>query len=131
MGFRYPSAQWSLGVSSPTVSEVIADLERALGARLLDRGAQGVEPTTYGRAILKRGLAAFDELKQGIRDIEFLSDPTVGELRLGCDESLAAAMLPLIIQRFSHRYPKAILDINDIDIGTYPRTCAIMDSIFS
>jgi hypothetical protein len=29
-------------------------------------------------------------------------------------------MLPLIIQRFSQRYPKAILDINDIDIGTYP-----------
>jgi DNA-binding transcriptional LysR family regulator len=109
-----------LGVSPPTVSEVIADLERALGVRLLDRGPQGVEPTAYGRAMLKRGLAAFDELKQGIRDIEFLSDPTVGELRLGCDESLAAATLPLIIQRFSQQYPKVILDINDIDIGTYP-----------
>jgi DNA-binding transcriptional LysR family regulator len=71
MGFRYPSAQWSLGVSSPTVSEVIADLERALGARLLDCGAQGVEPTTYGRAILKRGLAAFDELKQGSETSSF------------------------------------------------------------
>jgi|SRR6185437_16410525 len=109
-----------LGVSAPTVSEVIADLERALGVRLLDRGTQGVAPTTYGRAMLKRGLAAFDELKQGIRDIEFLADPTVGELRIGCDESLSAATLPRIIQRFSQQYPKVILNIDDIDIGTYP-----------
>ena len=75
-----------LGVAPPTVSEVIADLERALGVRLLERGPKGAEPTLYGRALLKRGTAAFDELKQGIRDIEFLSDPAVGEVHIGCDE---------------------------------------------
>lgn len=32
-----------LGVSPPTVSEVIADLEHGLGVRLLDRSPQGVE----------------------------------------------------------------------------------------
>src|SRR4029453_834871 len=48
---------------------VIADLEHALGVRLLDRNPQGVEPTVFGTALLKRGTAAFDELKQGIRDI--------------------------------------------------------------
>jgi hypothetical protein len=37
-----------LGVSQPAVSEVIADLEHALGVRLLDRSAQGIEPTIYG-----------------------------------------------------------------------------------
>ena len=61
-----------LGISQPAVSEVIAALEDALGVRLFDRNARGVEPTVYGRALLKRGRAAFDELKQGIRDIEFL-----------------------------------------------------------
>jgi DNA-binding transcriptional LysR family regulator len=44
-----------LGVAPPTVSEVIADLERALGVRLLERGPKGAEPTLYGRALLKRG----------------------------------------------------------------------------
>ena len=83
-----------LGVAPPTVSEVIADLERALGVRLLERGPKGAEPTLYGRAFLKRGMAAFDELKQGIRDIEFLSDPAVGEVHIGCDELIAAATLP-------------------------------------
>src|SRR5437016_5337121 len=65
-----------LGISQPAVSDVIAGLEQSLGVRLFDRSPQGVEPTRYGHALLKRSLAAFDELKQGIRDIEFLSDPT-------------------------------------------------------
>src|SRR5262245_44489035 len=43
-----------LGVSHPAVSEVIADLESALGVKLFDRSAQGVEPTIYGDALLKR-----------------------------------------------------------------------------
>jgi DNA-binding transcriptional LysR family regulator len=89
-----------LGVSPPTISEVIADLEHGLGVQLLDRSPRGVEPTAYGAAILKRGLAAFDELRQGIKDIEFLADPTSGELRIGCPEAIAA-ILPPILEDFS------------------------------
>src|SRR3569833_110653 len=70
-----------LGVSQPSVSELIADLEYALNVRLLDRCSHGVEPTMYANALLKRSRTAFDELKQAIRDIEFLADPTVGDLR--------------------------------------------------
>jgi DNA-binding transcriptional LysR family regulator len=103
-----------LGVSQPAVSEVIADLEHALGVRLLDRSPQGVEPTMYGRAILKRSTVAFDELKQGIREIEFLSDPTTGELRIGCPESLAASILPPVVQRFSQQYPRVVLHMREV-----------------
>ena len=77
-----------LGVSQPAVSDAIADLEQALGVRLLDRRPQGIEPTMYGDALLRRSAAVFDELKQCIRDIEFLGDPTAGELRIGCPEEL-------------------------------------------
>jgi DNA-binding transcriptional LysR family regulator len=55
-----------LGVSQPAVSEIIADLEHAVGVRLLDRGPQGVTPTMYGQEMIERSRAAFDELKQGI-----------------------------------------------------------------
>src|SRR5437773_1523544 len=64
-----------LGVSTPSISEVIAALEHALGVRLLDRTSKGVTTTPYGDALLSRGRAAFDELRQGIRDIEFIADP--------------------------------------------------------
>src|SRR5262249_54065628 len=63
-------------VSQPAVSQVIVGLESALSAKLLDRSTRGVEPTIYGRALLGRARAAFDELRQGIRDIEFLADPS-------------------------------------------------------
>jgi DNA-binding transcriptional LysR family regulator len=103
-----------LGVSQPAVSEVIADLEHALGVRLLDRSPQGVVPTVYGHALLKRGTVAFDELKQGIREIEFLADPTAGELHIGCPESLAASILPPIVQRFLEQYPGVALHTRDV-----------------
>src|ERR1700758_2071941 len=72
-----------LGVSTPSISEVIAGLEHALGVRLLDRSSKGVVATLYGDALLARGRAAFDELRQGIRDIEFIADPETGEVRVG------------------------------------------------
>jgi DNA-binding transcriptional LysR family regulator len=72
-----------LATSQPTISRAIADMEHTLGVPLLDRSTQGVEPTQYGRAILKRGVAVFDELKQGVQDIEFLSDPPQESCELG------------------------------------------------
>lgn len=107
-----------LGVSHPTVSEVISDLEHVFGVRLFDRGPHGVEPTIYGNALLKRCVAAFDELKQSGRDIEFLTDSTTGELRIGCAESLSAAVLPQIIEQFSRQYPRVVLNVNAVVTGT-------------
>ena len=94
-----------LATSQPAVSRAIADLEHALGVRLLDRGPQGIEPTPYGRAIIARGVAVFDELRQGIKDIEFLSDPTAGELRFACSESMADGLVFEVIDRLTCRYP--------------------------
>lgn len=83
-----------LRVTQPSVSKAIGDLEAALGVRLFDRSPQGVAPTTYGSALLKCGSVVFDELRQGIRTIESLSDPTSGELRIGCLGAITATMIP-------------------------------------
>src|SRR3954453_4487522 len=61
-----------LATSQPAVSRSIAELENAIGVRLLDRSPQGIEPTPYGRALIKRGLVVFDELQQGVKDVRFL-----------------------------------------------------------
>ena len=103
-----------LGVSQPAVSEVIVDLEHALGVRLLDRSAQGIEATIYGDALLKRSIAVFDELKQSVRDIEHLADPTVGELRIGFTELLSTTILPLAISNFSQQYPRVAVHFDDV-----------------
>jgi DNA-binding transcriptional LysR family regulator len=109
-----------LRVSQPAVSEVIADLEHALGVRLLDRSSQGVAPTVYGDALLKRIIAAFDELKQSVRDIEFLADPTTGELKISCPPAIAATVLSQVIERFSEKYPRVVLHIDD-DVASATR----------
>jgi DNA-binding transcriptional LysR family regulator len=95
-----------LRMSQPSISEAIANLEAALRVRLLDRGPRGVEPTIYANALLRRGRVVFDELSQGVRDIEFLADPTAGEVRIGCPENLASGFVPAVIDRISRRYPK-------------------------
>jgi molybdenum-dependent DNA-binding transcriptional regulator ModE len=60
-----------LATSQPAVSRAIADLEHALGVRLLDRSPSGIEPTQYAHAIIKRKLAVFDELKQASKISNF------------------------------------------------------------
>ena len=55
-----------LAVTQPAISRAVADAEHALGVPLFDRGPQGVIPTRYGHALLKRGIAAFDEIDQGV-----------------------------------------------------------------
>jgi DNA-binding transcriptional LysR family regulator len=95
-----------LNTSQPNVSKSIADLEHALGARLLDRHSHGIEPTEFGRALLDGGAAVFDELRQTVKKIEFLADPTAGEVRIGSSPMLAASFVSAVIDRMSRRYPR-------------------------
>jgi DNA-binding transcriptional LysR family regulator len=100
-----------LGMTQSSVSQAIAALEHALDARLLDRTKRGVEPTIYGNALLKRARIAFDELRQGVKEIEFLSEHAAGEVRIGCPEAIAAGILPPIIEHMSQRYPRVNLQV--------------------
>jgi DNA-binding transcriptional LysR family regulator len=102
-----------LGVTQPAVSEIVASLESAFRVRLLDRSPQGVAPTIYGQALLKRGLAALDELKQGLRDISFLSDPSGGEVRVGWPESFTE-VLSGMVREFCLEHPGIALRIDHL-----------------
>jgi DNA-binding transcriptional LysR family regulator len=104
-------ASGQLGISQPVISKAIADLEGVLGVRLLDRLPQGVEPTPYGRALINRSVAIFDDLTTGVSEIEFLADPMSGELRIGASEGMASGLLPNIISRLASRHPRVTFDI--------------------
>jgi DNA-binding transcriptional LysR family regulator len=107
-----------LATSQPAISRSIGELEHALGVRLLDRTAQGIEPTPYGRALLKRGTAVFDELQQGIKDIRFLSDPTVGDLTIGASIAIAEGLICSVITRLCQRYPRLTFQVHATDTAT-------------
>jgi DNA-binding transcriptional LysR family regulator len=100
-----------LSTTQPAISKSIAQLERAIGVPLLERSPKGVEPTPYGRALLKRGTVAFDELKQGVRDIEYLSEPGTGELLIGTSPSLSEGVVFATIDRLSRQHPRLSIQI--------------------
>jgi DNA-binding transcriptional LysR family regulator len=97
-----------LAISQPAISRAVADIEHTLGVQLLDRSPQGIEPTRYGQALLKRGVTIFDELKQSVADIEFLADPAAGELWIGSSPGLADGVVLAVIERLSRQCPRVV-----------------------
>jgi DNA-binding transcriptional LysR family regulator len=98
-------------MSQSAVSESILHLESAIRVRLLDRTPQGIEPTIYAETLLKRGHVVFDELQQAIEDIEFLANPTVGEVRIACPEFLTEWLMPTTIDKLSCRFPQIVVRV--------------------
>ena len=107
-----------LNSTQPAISRSIAELEHALGVRLLDRHRQGIEPTEHGRALLDCGIAVFDDLRQGLKNIEFLSDPSTGEVRIGSTAFLAASFVSAVVDRLSRRYPRIVFHLVTAAAGT-------------
>jgi DNA-binding transcriptional LysR family regulator len=104
-------AAQSLNTTQPNISRSIAELEHALGVRLLDRHRQGIAPTEYGRALLDCGVAVFDDLRQGIKNIEFLADPAAGEVRIGSSTYVAETFVSAVIKRLSLRCPRIVFHL--------------------
>jgi DNA-binding transcriptional LysR family regulator len=106
-----------LSISNPVVSKSISDMEHVLGVRLLERAPHGIEPTSYGRALLDHGLVAFDELRQAVRHIEFLANPTAGEVRIGTTVAIGQGFATLVISRLSRRYPRITFHLAATESG--------------
>jgi DNA-binding transcriptional LysR family regulator len=111
-------AATQLNLTQPAVSKAISELEHTLGVRLLDRGRNGIEPTPHGRALLKRGAAIFDEIRQSVTELNFLSDPTAGEVRIATSEPMAAGFLPIVIARMTRQSPRASVFVRQSPIGS-------------
>jgi DNA-binding transcriptional LysR family regulator len=84
-------------------------------------GLQGVEPTTYGLAFINCGTAVFDELRRGVQEINFLSDPTVGDLRVGAASPLIDELIPAVVARLADRYPRIEFHVTENDTSTLCR----------
>ena len=95
-----------LAVSQPVVSKAISDMEYALGVQLLDRSRTGVEPTAQGHALIRRGTAIFDEMQQGLKDLEVLADPAAGKVAIAATPPVAGAIVAPAIEQLFRRFPR-------------------------
>jgi DNA-binding transcriptional LysR family regulator len=107
-----------LAITQPVVSKVIANLEDLLGVPLFDRSSRGVEPTPYGRALLKRSIAIFDDLRTSVDEIKFMADPASGELRIGSTEPLLAGLGVSVMNRLWRQYPRINFRVVEADSAT-------------
>lgn len=93
-------------VSQPALSAQVAEVERALGARLYDRDRHRVVPTPAGAALLER----IQSLLLGADDLGLaaaaLGDPLAGPLRLGVIPTIAPYLLPGLLPALRRKFPR-------------------------
>jgi DNA-binding transcriptional LysR family regulator len=56
----------------------------------------------------------FDELRQGVKSIEFLTDPTVGEIRVAGNEHIIAGLIATVFGRLRRQYPGIAIDVASV-----------------
>lgn len=99
-----------LAMSQAAISKALLEMERALGFPVLERHASGVEPTVAGRVLLERSRAVFDELGEGLREIDAFADPGRGHVRLGTTEAMLGVVTQLV-GHLSETHPGITLDV--------------------
>ena len=103
-GMRKAAGQ--LHLSQPAISKAIAELEDAVGLKLLERGRSGTEPTAFGAALVRRSEALIDDVREALRELSELADPEAGEVRLGSMETLHAGLVGATADAVLARHPR-------------------------
>jgi LysR family hydrogen peroxide-inducible transcriptional activator len=93
------------GVSQPSLSAQLAELEQALGMRLFERDRRRVLLTTAGEALVARArrvLTDVDDLADAGRR---MCDPFAGTLRIGVIPTISTYLLPVLVRALRREYP--------------------------
>jgi DNA-binding transcriptional LysR family regulator len=102
---RFTDVAEKLGITQSAVSHSLAGLEGELGISLVYRDRRGGVPTEAGKRVLihaKEVIARMDRIRE---EVSALSGLTVGTVRAGSLQSVAARLLPGIVARFRKKYP--------------------------
>lgn len=105
------AAAKSLGVSQPTLTVAMQNLEERLGTTLLLRDRSGARPTATGEELLKHAAEVFALLQRAEQQIKGLERDDVGNFVIGCHESLGAYFLPEFMASCLRKFPKIELSL--------------------
>lgn len=100
-----------LNISQPAISKSIQLLERAVGAKLLERGRHGAEPTIFGQALALHYRRIEAELQEAARDVEELKGVNQGHLKIGATRTASAYIVPLAVAQLTEQKPKVLVEI--------------------
>ena len=99
-----------LKASASGVSQQVANLEQALGAKLLDRQARPIALTPAGLLFRRRAQKILDEIGTARSELMELRAAALPRLRLAIIDDLDVTLTPPLVERISARYPTCIME---------------------
>jgi DNA-binding transcriptional LysR family regulator len=103
------SAASALGLSLPTVSRILAKLERELGVRLVARTTRGLSQTDGGRLYYERCRRIFEQLREADAAVQDHSKLPTGELRVTAPVTFGRYHVAPALTEFLERHPRVSL----------------------
>lgn len=98
---HFTRASAKLGITQPSLSHAIGELEKELGAYLFEKHGRNIRLTKYGRFFLMYVERALDELDKGEKQLRDLTNPSSGVIELAFIYTLGPHFVPTMIQEFS------------------------------
>jgi LysR family hydrogen peroxide-inducible transcriptional activator len=100
-------------VTQPTLSSGIQELERALGATVVDRARSGVILTAVGEEALRRATVILNETEELVEAAKNAGQPLTGRFRQGVIPTIAPFLLPRALPLLRERFPKLRLFLRE------------------
>ncbi|HVK81262.1 MAG TPA: hydrogen peroxide-inducible genes activator [Verrucomicrobiae bacterium] len=109
----FVAAAEAVGVTQPTLSAGIKELEVAVGAILVERGRAGALLTPAGEEAADRAARAVSEVEELVRAVHTAGEPFSGSFRLGAIPTIAPFLLPRVMPLLKKRFPKLRLQMRE------------------
>lgn len=105
------AAARDLGVSQPAVTKHLRNLERHVGARLLERSSRLVRPTPQGQSLYEASRSALSTIDSALEGVRADMKAIEGPLRLHAPSCLGARHLHPIVMAFRQLHPAVTVDL--------------------
>jgi len=100
-------------VTQPTLSAGIQELERTLGAPVVDRARTGVILTPVGEEALRRATVILNEAEELLESAKNAGQPLTGRFRLGVIPTIAPFLLPGALPLLRQKFPRLRLFLRE------------------
>lgn len=109
----FTAAAEILHVSQPALSYQIRHLERELGTRLFERKSRRIKLTPDGEVFLPLAQSVLFRANEALRILREHMGAEVGEVRMGCNPSVAQSLVPAILAEFHNDYPRVMVEVTE------------------
>ena len=96
----------AVGVTQPTMSAGVKELESVLGVVLVERGRAGAILTPAGEEAARRAADAIAQVEDLVRAVRRAGGPLIGPFRLGAIPTIAPFLLPQALKALKARFPE-------------------------